>query len=89
MLDYNAVMEEIAKYKRIMDETENILNDLKDSLKEYMTENHIEELIGTEHKAKYRSIDKHTIDSKKLKEDLPEIAKKYTVNRPYMRLDVV
>jgi predicted phage-related endonuclease len=88
MLDYNAVMEEIAKYKRIMDETENILEELKTSLKTYMTENNIEVLIGTEHKAKYRSIDKHTIDGKKLKEDFPEIAAKYTVNKPYMRLDV-
>lgn len=89
MLDYNVVMSEIAKQKMIIDEAENVLKDLKNSLKQYMTENHIEEIIGEEHKAKYRSIDKYVIDTNLLKEEHPRIAKKYTVNRPYMRLDVV
>lgn len=89
MFDYNAVMSEIAKQKRIMDEATAIINGLKASLKDYMTEQKIEELIGEEHKAKYRSIDKYVIDTNALKEDHPRIAKKYTVNKPYMRLDVV
>lgn len=87
MFDYNEVMSEIAKYNRIIDETSEILDGLKDSLKQYMTEQGIEQLIGTEHKATYKSRDKHVIDSKALKEEMPEIAEKYTVNRPYMRLD--
>lgn len=88
MIDYNEVMKEISEQKRIMDEASNIIKDLKESLKEYMTEQKIEELIGKEHKAKYRSIDKYVIDTNALKEAHPRLAKRYTVNRPYMKLDV-
>lgn len=78
MCDYNAVMKQLAEYKRIQEETNSIIEGLQDELKGYMKENGIDVLNGNEHKAMYKPITSSRIDTKALKNDLPEIATKYT-----------
>lgn len=86
-MDYNVTMSELAKYTRIAEETAIIIEGLKNTLKGYMESEGLELLLGTEHKATYKQVDRQTLDSKALKADYPDIASAYTVNRPYMRFD--
>ena len=81
----NFIMSELAKYERIADETAAIIDGFKDEIKQYMTANNIETLTGQEHKAIYKSVSSSKIDTKALKNELPDIAARYTKTTDYMR----
>lgn len=78
MENINVLMSELAKYTRIQEETQVIIDGLKDEIKLYMTENKLEILTGTEHKASYKTVSSTRLDTTALKKDLPEIAIKYS-----------
>lgn len=78
MCDYNAVMKQLAEYKRIQEETNGIIEGLQDELKTYMKENNLDVLNGNEHKAMYKSITSSRLDTTALKNELPDIAARYT-----------
>lgn len=78
MCDYNAVMKQLAEYKRIQEETNSIIEGLQDELKTYMKDNKLDVLNGNEHKATYKPITSSRIDTTALKNELPDIATKYT-----------
>lgn len=78
MCDYNAVMKQLAEYKRLQEETNGIIEGLQDELKSYMKENNLDVLNGNEHKAMYKSITSSRLDTTALKNELPDIAAKYT-----------
>lgn len=78
MCDYNAVMKQLAEYKRIQEETNGIIEGLQDELKTYMKDNKLDVLNGNEHKATYKPITSSRIDTTALKNELPDIATKYT-----------
>ena len=78
MCDYNAVMKQLAEYKRIQEETNGIIEGLQDELKAYMKENNLDVLNGNEHKAIYKPITSSRVDTTALKNELPEIAARYT-----------
>ena len=84
-MDFNAIMRELAQYNRIAEETAAIIDGLKDKLKEYMISEKIDTLTGSEHKATYKPVISNRIDTKALKSDLPDVAKKYTVSSSSMR----
>lgn len=77
-MDINAIMAELAQYKRLQDETAAIIEGLTDQLKEYMTVNQLDTLTGNEHKATYKTVTSSRIDTTALKKALPEIATAYT-----------
>lgn len=77
-MDINAIMAELAQYKRLQDETAAIIEGLTDQLKEYMTENQLDTLTGNEHKATYKTVTSSRIDTTALKKAMPEIATAYT-----------
>ena len=77
-MDINAIMAELAQYKRLQDETAAIIEGLTDQLKEYMTANQLDTLTGSEHKATYKSVTSSRIDTTALKKALPEVATAYT-----------
>ncbi len=77
-MDYNKIMQDLAEYTMIKESTETMIENLKDQLKDYMTSEGLETLIGTEHKAIYKQVTSNRIDTKALKNDLPDIAKTYT-----------
>jgi len=51
---------------------------LKDQLKQYMNENQLETLAGDEHKATYKTVTSSRIDTAALKKGHPDIATQYT-----------
>ena len=77
-MNYNEIFAELAKYSRMKEELETIIEGLKDTVKQYMVENNIDTLTGDEHKAIYKQVTSNRLDSAALKKELPDIAKRYT-----------
>lgn len=50
----DAIMQELAQYTRMAEEIAATLDSLKDQLKNYMVENGLDVLTGSEHKATYK-----------------------------------
>lgn len=76
----NGIMAELAKYNRMKEELEAIIDGLKDDLKKYMDANKLDTLTGTEHKATYKPVTSFRVDTTSLKKELPEIAARYTIS---------
>lgn len=74
----DALMKEIAEYTRLSEEVSAILDGLRDTLKTYMTENGLDTVTGSEHKASYKKVTSSRLDLAALKKELPKIAAKYT-----------
>lgn len=85
MKNINEIMAQLAQYNRMKEETDAIIDGLKDQIKAYMTENGMETLTGDEHKAIYKAVESSRLDSKALKAELPEIAARYTTTTTTMR----
>lgn len=77
-MNINAIMQELAQYTRMAEEIAATVDSLKDTLKKYMDENGLDSIAGNEHKASYKAVTSSRIDTTALKQDLPEIAAKYT-----------
>ena len=77
----------LAELKMAQKKLENEADELMGQIKKYMTDNKLTELIGEEHRALYRMVSQSRIDSTKLREEHPRIAKKYTVDNSYMRFN--
>lgn len=77
-MDINAIMRELAEYNRLADEIGATIDNLKDNIKQYMQDNNVDTVTGTEHKATYKTVTGSRIDTTAIKKDLPEIAAKYT-----------
>lgn len=82
----DALMKEIAEYTRLSEEVSETLDSLRDALKTYMTENGLDTVTGSEHKASYKKVTSSRLDSAALKKELPEIAAKYTKTTETRRL---
>lgn len=78
MLNIDNIMAELAQYTRLQEEAAAMVDSLKDQLKQYMTENNIDVLTGSEHKASYKTVTASRIDTTALKKNAPEIAAQYT-----------
>lgn len=65
--ELNEVMKTIAEYARIAEEAQKVVDENKDILKAYMTENSLTELLGDEHKASYKEVVSNRFDSKAFK----------------------
>ncbi len=77
-MDTEQLMSEIAQWTRLQEETRATLEGLKDQLKAYMTENGLEVLQGSEHKATYKPVTSSRIDTAALKKGAPDVAALYT-----------
>lgn len=84
-MNYNEIMKQIAEYSRIAEETAQIIDGLKDKLKEYMAAQALDVLNGDEHKATYKEVTSTRIDTAALKKELPDIAERYTKTSACMR----
>ena len=74
----DALMKEISEYTRLSEDVSATLDSLRDTLKTYMTENGLDSIAGSEHKASYKAVTSSRIDTTALKRDFPEITAKYT-----------
>ena len=77
-MNVNEIMKELAQYTRLQEEAAAMAEALKDQLKQYMNENHLETLVGDEHKATYKTVTSSRIDTAALKKGHPDIATQYT-----------
>ena len=77
-MSIDEIMKELAQYTRLQEETNAIIDGLKDEIKQYMTEHNTDILQGTEHKATYKAVVSDRIDTAALKRDKPDIAAAYT-----------
>ena len=77
-MDVNAIMAELAQYKRLQEDAAAMVESLTDTLKQYMADNRLETLTGAEHKATYKTVTSSRIDTTALKTALPDIAARYT-----------
>ena len=77
-MDINAIMTELAQYKRLQEDATAIVESLTDTLKQYMVDNRLETLTGAEHKATYKTVTSSRLDTAALKQALPDIAAQYT-----------
>lgn len=76
-MDINKLFSELAEYQRIADETQAAIDTIKDTIKEYMYQSDTDTIIGTEHKASYKSICSERFDSKSFKIAYPNMYNKY------------
>ena len=74
----DALMKEIAEYTRLSEEVSATLDSLRDTLKTYMTENGLDTVTGSEHKATYKTVTSSRIDTAALKKNAPAIAERFT-----------
>ena len=77
-MNINKLFAELAQYNRIAEETNAIIDGLKDQIKKYMEENNLDTLAGDEHKATYKAVTATRIDTTALKKELPDIATRYS-----------
>lgn len=77
-MNINETMRELAQYTRLQEETAAMVEGLKDQLKNYMVENGLDVLTGSEHKATYKAVTSSRIDTTALKRELPGVAAQYT-----------
>lgn len=77
-MNIDTIMAELAQYIRMQEEAAAMVESLKDQLKERMTAAGVESLVGSEHKATYKTVTSSRVDTTSLKKDLPEIAARYT-----------
>ena len=77
-MNINEIMANLAQYTRLQEEAAEMVDSLKDTLKQYMTENNLDILAGDEHKAIYKTVTASPIDTTALKKEHPEIAAEYT-----------
>lgn len=77
-MNTNEIMRSLAEYMRIADETAAIIDGLKDQLKAAMQAAGTDTIIGSEHKASYKTVVSSRIDTAALKKAEPETAARYT-----------
>jgi predicted phage-related endonuclease len=77
-MNIDSIMKELAEYIRMQEEAAAMVESLKDQLKERMTAAGVESLAGSEHKATYKEVTSSRVDTAALKNELPEVAARYT-----------
>lgn len=77
MKNSNEIMQQLAEYIRIQDETAAIIEGLKDELKSLMIETGNNVIVGVEHKASWKEIRSSRFNSKAFKADNPDMYQKY------------
>ena len=83
--EINEIMKTIAEYARIAEEAQKVVDENKEVLKGYMTENEIDELIGDEHKATYKEVISNRFDSTAFKKDHADMYEAYKKESSTMR----
>lgn len=78
MNNINEIMQELAQYIRLQEETAAMIDGLKDQIKQYMQEAGVDTLAGDEHKATYKPVTSERLDTAALKKAHPEIAAAFT-----------
>lgn len=76
-MDINEKMKEIAEYRIMKKQAEAELAKLEKEIKQYMLDNGVRELIGSEHTATYQPVTSNRFDSAWFRADNPEMYDAY------------
>ena len=74
----DGIMKSLAEYTRLQEETNAIIEGLKDELKSIMTAQNTDTLTGTEHKVSWKTVTSSRFDSTAFKRDNPAVYSQYT-----------
>lgn len=85
MRDINKIFSDLAQWQRVQEEAAEAVEALKDEVKKIMTESGNYTIVGNEHKAAWDDVTQSKVDTKKLKEQYPDIAAALTVSSTYKR----
>ena len=85
-MELTTKIKELKSLQALIEEAEAEAEALKDQIKEVMGDS--EELRAGEYKVTYKTVKASRFDSKSLKEELPEIAERYTVATEYRRFAI-
>lgn len=77
-MNIQETMKELAQYIRMQDEISQTIEGLKDQIKAYMQQNHLETLASDEHKATYKTVTQNRIDTTAFKKAFPSMAEQFT-----------
>jgi len=84
--DINITMKELADMTSLLEETKLIIEALQDEVKEYMTENNLDEVLTNDgEKATWREVISSRFDSTAFKKDFLDVYKEYTRKTSYKR----
>lgn len=72
------IARQIRAYKRMREELDQLIEQLTDDVKQYMTENGLEELAGNESKITWKPCKAKTFDSRNFCNEHPDLAAQYT-----------
>ena len=78
MRDVNIIFSELAQYKRLQEETSAIIDTLTDEIKSIMTATNNYKIVGNEHRATWSVVTQSKVETKKLKDQFPQIAEQLT-----------
>ena len=78
MADINKIFADLAQWQRVQEEAAAAVEALKDEVKKIMTESGNYSIVGNEHRAAWSDVTQSKIDTKKLKEQFPQIAEQLT-----------
>lgn len=81
----NAHMQELAKLRTMKAELDELITREEETIKAFMLENELSELIGEQHKASYKQVTSSRLDSIALKKSLPDIAAQFMRSSSAMR----
>lgn len=76
-MDINITLETLAEYTRMKEEIESEIESLRDELKAYMQAAGTDTIIGTDHRASWKTVKSNRFDSAALKADAPELYAAY------------
>ncbi len=76
---------ELRQYKRILEETKNLIDSIQNDITELMEAENIEILAGDDFKITWKTYFKNSFDSKAFKDDIPELYEKYLKETSYKR----
>ena len=85
MRDVNVIFSELAQYKRLQEETSTIIDNLTDEIKSIMKATNNYKIVGNEHRAVWTDVTQSKVDTKRLKEQFPQIAEQLTTQSTYKR----
>lgn len=84
-IELNSKVKELRQYKRILEETGAIIDQLETEIKNYMDEEHADTLTGDDYKITWKEYLKNSFDSKSFKADQPEIYNRYVIKTSYKK----
>ncbi|MDO4175208.1 MAG: hypothetical protein Q4D42_10640 [Eubacteriales bacterium] len=81
-------VKQLRELRRMSEELETEMETIKDQIKQHMTMQNVDELIGTDWKVTYKTVNSSRFDTKAFRKDHAVMAEKYTKQTSVRRLTI-